>query len=188
MYQNKRKGGFFMRFIALLLLTIFVFAGCHQPKTDQSSEHNKDLYTDEVKSSQEDQRLSKFDGYEISKQRRERMQDDQNNPLTDPYSNEDTMKIAEHLKSLQEVNRAQVVEIDDRIVIGVILNRHSPQEISNMIEQEARKIMQDPNKDVIVYTDETYWDHERHLKAKSKATKLGDAVEDLFDDFFNIKN
>lgn len=177
-------------FIVSLSITLLFATGCDQFISNESMENNNDVNTELITYENEEGKNkgpTNFDGYEKSKQRRERLQDDSNQPITDQYTNAETNRIAEHLMTLDEINRAQVVSTDDRIVVGVILNLHDDQHIGNMIEEEVRELITD-DRDIVVYTDEKYWYQRRNLDAKGRATQIGEDLEDILDNFFNLKD
>lgn len=176
-----------MRYISIIMLLLVI--GCTPSVLDKSAERDSDTNTERITYENQEERnkdSTSFTGYEKSKRRLEQFKDDDDHPLTDQYVNEKTREISNHLQSLQAVNSAQVAETDDRIVIGVILNNHADQHIGNMIESEVRKYVND--KDVVVYTDDTYWYKQRNLKAKSNATQIGEDLEEIFDNFFKIND
>lgn len=170
-----------------LLFTV----SCAQLISDESQEETNDVETEFISYENEDandQKLpTNFEGYEQSKQRKDLLQDDSDNKITDQYTTEETQMISEHLMNLQEIQAAQVASTDDRVVVGVILNRNADRHIGNMIEEEVRKFVND-DKDIVVYTDDTYWYQRRNLDAKANATQLGEDLEELLDDFFNIRD
>lgn len=178
-----------VRILFILTGSLFIITGCNQLTSNESMDNDSktELITYENKEATDIGPINFDSYYEQSKQRRESFEDDRDNPITDQYSNEETEMISEHLMNLREVNRAQVVSTDDRIVVGVILNRHTDQHVGNMIEEEVRTLMSD-DREIVVYTDDKYWYQRRNIDAKARATQIGEELEDVLDDFFNIKD
>jgi hypothetical protein len=109
---------------------------------------------------------------------------------TDMYTNDRTEELADYLKRKQEIVQAQVAETDDRIVISVLLPE-DPQhdvDISSSIEEEVRNILPGIDKQIVVYTDDVYWDRMKNLDARWKARERGEDLGEMVEDFFNTEN
>jgi ABC-type Fe3+-citrate transport system substrate-binding protein len=109
---------------------------------------------------------------------------------TDEYTNNRTEEIAEYLQQKQNIIQAQVAETDERIVVAVMLQERTNQnvDVSGSIEEEVRNILPGTNKQIVVYTDDNYWDRMKNIDARWKARETGDDLGEMLDDFFNTDN
>ncbi|HEY4601183.1 MAG TPA: YhcN/YlaJ family sporulation lipoprotein [Cerasibacillus sp.] len=100
-------------------------------------------------------------------------------PYTDIFTNDESAKLEEHLRTFKEVKQAQVASTEDRIVIGVILSNRFQEDpnIATDIKRSVEEMF--PNKTIIVYTDHIHWDRMRELRSKNI-----DNPETLFDNWF----
>lgn len=99
----------------------------------------------------------------------------------DRYTNEKTLQISEYLSERKEIVQAQVAETDDRIIIAVQTENHEYHDLNRIIEEEVRRI--EPEKQIVVYTDDNYWERMRNLN--SRQIKLEDDIENSLREFFN---
>ena len=109
---------------------------------------------------------------------------------SDIYTNDRTEEIAEYLQGKQEIIQAQVAETDDRIVIAVILPERTNRDadVSASIEEEVRNILPGTNKQIVVYTDDVYWDRMKNLDGRWKARETGEELGEMLQNFFNMEN
>jgi len=126
-----------------------------------------------------------YTGYELSKKRLRQFKQPNITNVQDEYSTKRARQLAEHLNAMDEINRSQVVETDDKIIAGVILNLHADKQLGDTIEKEIRKFTND-EKEIIVYTDYTYWYKRIDEDASARATRIGEDLEVIFDQFFDI--
>lgn len=177
-----------MRYSFILSLIVIFFFGCQGGafKNDvQQNNYTTEQMSQEQNPSDDNGRLTRFEGYEISKRRRENFQNQQPSHIQDEFTTERTIDISNHLMNLDEVNQAQVVETDEKVIVGVIINLHADREIANKIEKEVKPFTEE-GQDIIVYTDDTYWYDRIDEDASGWAAQLGEDVESIFDNFFNI--
>lgn len=102
---------------------------------------------------------------------------------TDSFTNEQSKQIANHLMNRRDIRVAQVAVTDDKVVVAVILVDHNDHEISTDIKKDVRKF--EPDKTIVVYTDDNNWDRVNNLKARLKQSNLPNDVKDNIKQFFN---
>ncbi|HLS06570.1 MAG TPA: YhcN/YlaJ family sporulation lipoprotein [Bacillota bacterium] len=169
-----------MRYIILLSVMTILF-GCQTPKaTEDSSIQSEPLSHENTNEPKPD-----YDGYDKSKKRLKEFKKNDVKHVQDEYANERTRQIAESLNTMSDINQAQVVETDDKIIAGVILNSHADDQLAQMVADKVRQIVND-EKEIVVYTDHTYWYQRIDKDARAKATQLGEDLEVIFDQFFDV--
>src|SRR5699024_11826829 len=84
---------------------------------------------------------------------------------SDIFTNEESEQISERVMNYEEVNLAQTASMDDRVVVAVMFNEYhdSDDQIIADISQAVETIV--PEKEVVIYTDDKYWDHMRDINA-----------------------
>lgn len=169
-----------MRLIILACLVI-IFNGCQPQETSDDATSNNEPLSQK----NEIERKPDYTGYEISKKRLQEFKKPKIQTVKDEYSTKRSQQIAQHLNEMDEINRSQVVETEDKIIAGVILNLHADKQLADVIEMEIRKFAND-EKEIVVYTDYTYWYRRIDNDASAGATEIGEDLESFFDQFFNI--
>lgn len=174
------EGGFKVRFLIFSGLLIFLL-GCQAPETVNEGDQSPEQLTNPGRLE------SKPDstGYQQSKQRLRNFGKSKNKQTKDEYVNKRTKDITNYLNAKDDINRAQVAETDDLIVVGVILSEYAEKDIADELADDVKDMIQE-DKDVIVYTDYTYWYERIDQDASEGATELGNMLENLFDGFFDI--
>jgi hypothetical protein len=107
---------------------------------------------------------------------------------TDEYTTDRTQEVSEYLKKKQGIIQAQVAETDDRIVVAVMLPEHTNRDVdvSRSIEEEVKNILPGTNKQIVVYTDDIYWDRMKNIDARWKARETGEDIGEMLENFFNV--
>ena len=164
-------------FFSLLILLM----GCQAPNTTNEGT----LPTERLADSEEVEPKPDYTGYQQSRQRLKEFGRSKNKQAQDEYINERTRKITNYLNTKDDINRSQVVETDDRIIAGVILSDYAEKDIADAIADDIANFIKE-DKEVIVYTDYTYWYERIDRDASDQATELGDNLENMFDGFFHI--
>src|SRR5690625_3755934 len=90
-----------------------------------------------------------YTGYQKSRKRLKEFKQSKVTKVQDQYSTKRSQQIAKHLNAMDEISRSQVVETEDKIVAGVILNLHAPKQLGDRIEKEIYKFVGD-EKEVVV--------------------------------------
>src|SRR5690625_1979386 len=136
-----------------------------------------------------EQTIGERGGYPQSKQENINDQDYEGG-YSDIYTTDRTEEIAEYLQKKQEIVQAQVAETDDRIVIAVMLPERTRCDVDagRLIEEEVRNILPGTNKQIIVYTDDVYWDRMKNLDGRWKARQTGEELGEMLEDFFNMED
>ncbi|GAB3802061.1 YhcN/YlaJ family sporulation lipoprotein [Virgibacillus kimchii] len=188
------------RLILPCSLLLFFIAACTNAGEEETSMYADDNdVTEPIHYETEQERKDRLNvrepsigergGYPQSKQ--ENVSDaDFESEYTDLYTTDRTEEIADYLKRKQEIVQAQVAETDDRIVIGVLLPEHTNRdvEVSGSIEEEVRDILPGTNKQIIVITDDVYWDRMKNIDARWKARERGEDLGEMLEDYFNTGN
>ncbi|WP_404453222.1 YhcN/YlaJ family sporulation lipoprotein [Virgibacillus necropolis] len=175
-----------------LLFVAIVATGCandesNEAKNDEQIQSQTINY--ETKNEQNDrlglrdQTIGEKGGYEQSEQKQINRGDKQEGDNTDIFTNEQSKAISDHLRKQRDIKLAQVAVTDEKVVVAVMLDEHNNHEISDDIEKEVRKF--EPNKTIVVYTDDNHWDRMSNLKARHKQSTFPDDLKDDMKRFFN---
>ncbi|MFA1822557.1 YhcN/YlaJ family sporulation lipoprotein [Virgibacillus oceani] len=107
---------------------------------------------------------------------------------SDEYTTERTEEITDYLKRKQEIIQAQVAETDERIVIAVMTPErpNHDTDISGAIKEEVENILPGTDKEIVVYTDDAYWERMKNIDARWKARETGEDIGEMLENFFNI--
>lgn len=102
---------------------------------------------------------------------------------SDEFTNEETEKLSKQLKDRKDIVQAQVASTDGRVIVAVILKeKYTDHDIKGSIESEVSEAI--PDKEIVVYTDEVYWDQAKNLDARSGSNNKDYNTEDYIEDFF----
>ena len=124
---------------------------------------------------------------------KEKLADNDFQDYTDPYTNEETQKVAEELMKNRDIILAEVRSFEEQIFVAVILRennygRNHDMGVITDIEEDVRRIIQDDDKQIIVLTDHIQWNRMKNHYASPKGLELFDDDEDFFDEFFRNNN
>ncbi|MFD1038604.1 YhcN/YlaJ family sporulation lipoprotein [Virgibacillus byunsanensis] len=180
--------------ITLLALLLVFTIGC-TPDTDENTQDNTEnmntqpmQYETEKERRQrlniEDKSIGELGGYPQTQQNGLNESDDETTRFSDEYTNEDSTEISRHLKSRKDIKQAQVAITDDRVIVAVMLDEYVGDDITKTIERDVRKIVSD--KEIIIYTDDIYWDHRRNDDARDGQRNIGEGIEKGLERFFNM--
>ncbi|MFC4558937.1 YhcN/YlaJ family sporulation lipoprotein [Virgibacillus kekensis] len=98
---------------------------------------------------------------------------------SDIYTNEVSVSIANHLKQRREIVQAQVGILDDRIVVGVMLDENVAANMKDIVKREVESMM--PNKEVVVFTEDIYWDHmSNHDASPDEHSEMHEFLREFF--------
>lgn len=184
--QNKVKRRFFyMRQIMILLLVISCVA-CSPQNSNQKEnvvKNNTQSIHFETKEQQKERlgarekSIGEQGGYPQSHRNYNKGPD--TGLYTDIFTNDESARLEEHLRTFKEVKQAQVASTEERIVIGILLSNRFQEDpnIATDIKRSVEEIV--PNKTIIVYTDHIHWDRMRELRSKNI-----DDPDTLFDNWF----
>ncbi|HLR08318.1 MAG TPA: YhcN/YlaJ family sporulation lipoprotein [Bacillota bacterium] len=106
---------------------------------------------------------------------------------SDIFTNEESEQISERVMNYEEVNLAQTASMDDRVVVAVMFNEYhdSDDQIIADIRQEVETIV--PEKDVVIYTDDKYWDHMRDINAGKDRSGVEQYINRYLENFFKTE-
>src|SRR5690625_6338136 len=88
----------------------------------------------------------------------------------DIFTTKESAEIADHLTKRNDVIQAQVATTEDRVIVGVMLNKHDKQQTDKdqkkiaEIEKTVQKL--EPDKEIIVYTDDRSEEHTSELQSR----------------------
>ncbi|WP_047979710.1 YhcN/YlaJ family sporulation lipoprotein [Ornithinibacillus contaminans] len=182
-----------MRGKILLCFSILVIAGCGNSEEGMNDSNHSDTPNrtqpinyetpkeQENRMGERDKTIGELGGYPQSEQEYVNEGDKNLNAKNeDRYTNEKTLLIAEYLAKRKEIVQAQVAETDDRIIVAVLTENHEYPNLNEIVEQEVRQV--EPNKEIVVYTDENYWERMRNLNGKQ--LKVDDEITKRLQSFF----
>lgn len=176
-----------------LLFAVLLASGCSNDNNNEASKNNNQPQTDtinyETESEQNErlglreQSIGEQGGYPQTDQDNLNRGDNTTGNNTDVFTNEQSKKIADLLMKRQDIKAAQVAVTDEKIVIGVMLNDHSDHDITKGIKEDVRKY--EPNKTIVVYTDDINWDRKNNLRARLNQSNLSVDIKEGIKEFFN---
>ncbi|MGJ9457087.1 YhcN/YlaJ family sporulation lipoprotein [Oceanobacillus sp. CF4.6] len=179
--------------VMLFVLMIFIFAACNgeeQNTSEQSNEEsvqpmhyddkNRDIYNVQEPS------IGQRGGYPQSEQKGVNSSDF--SKYSDAFTNEESIRITEELKKRKDIIQAQVASTDDRIIVAVMLREHFDRQIPDDIEENVREIVPQTDKEIIVYTDDIQWDRMKDFDARLQSKNMGEGMENVIEDLFQIND
>lgn len=104
---------------------------------------------------------------------------------SDPFTNEESEMLTRRLEENKDIVKAQVASNEERIMIGLILKEHTDPKIPDGIEEQVKSWLPETDKQVVVFSDEVYWDRMKNLKARSEAENVGSEMGAFFEELFN---
>ncbi|MEC5422057.1 YhcN/YlaJ family sporulation lipoprotein [Virgibacillus sp. C22-A2] len=177
---------------SIILLILFV-VGCTNAD-DNTQTNNEDIRTQpihyETESEQKarkglrDKTIGEQGGYPQSDQEGVNASD-YSGGYSDVFTNEESEFLANELQAHRDIIQAQVASTEDRIIVAVMLREHSNHDVAETIETEVREVIPETDKQIIIYTDDIYWDRMKNLDARLEARDVGEDLEDYITDFFN---
>lgn len=177
--------------IPLLLFTIFTVACGNTNENTQDTEDNLNTQPMHYETEGEQanrlnkrgQTIGEQGGYRQSNQEGVNASD-YSGGYSDPYTNEETERLATELKNRNDIVQAQVTTLDDRVVVAVKLKeKYVNPNITESLEIDISEMM--PDKEIVLYTDQVYWEQRKNLNARSGSEENYYDVEDYITDFFH---
>ncbi|WP_188453524.1 YhcN/YlaJ family sporulation lipoprotein [Virgibacillus oceani] len=171
-------------------ILVFLF-GCSNTNQDDNAQGNdaetQPMHYETDKGQKDlgiyDNYVGEKGGYKQSDQKGTNASEGNSGNYTDIFTNEESNEIYRHVTGLKDVKNAQIASTEDKIIVAVMLNEHPNPDIRDVIAQEVQKFV--PDKTVVVYTDEIYWDRMSNLKARSEAEHGGNDFQEQIKKFFN---
>ncbi|MBY7143269.1 YhcN/YlaJ family sporulation lipoprotein [Virgibacillus sp. NKC19-3] len=175
-----------------LLVITMLFVACANTDTDHTQTTNENSTTQPIHYETEeeqnnrlntrDQTIGDRGGYPQSDQNGVNASD-YSNGYTDEFTDEESEELSKQLKDRKDIVQAQVASTDDRVIVAVILKeKYIDHDIKDSIESEVSEAI--PDKEIVVYTDDAYWDQAKNLDARSGSKNKNYDVEDYIKDFF----
>lgn len=182
--------------VALFILTVFV-TGCTNMNSDEKQETtqenpNTHPINDEPKKEQKDRLEDRVNPPSKQKhqQNQERYADQMGNDDMDIFTTKESAEIADMLTKRNDVIQAQVATTKDRVIVGVMLNKYNKQQADGdqkkiaEIEKAVQKV--EPEKEIVVYTDDAHWNQLKDLNSGLKQSNAGENVEKYIEKFLNV--
>lgn len=175
-----------LSYVGLLLATLTVVGCTNEGNNEAGNDNQTETQPIHYETKNErDERLDLRDktigekgGYPQSEQKNLNSGDGKTGNNTDEFTNKQSKVISDHLKEKRNIKLAQVAITNDKIIVAVMLNEHNDHEISTDIKNEVRKF--EPNKTIVVYTDDKHWDRMNNLKARLKQSNIPDDLQEFF--------
>lgn len=164
--------------IGIVGLSLLILFGCSNP-TDTGENAGQDNHpdtqpmhyeTDKEKRDRQNERpetIGDRGGYPQSDQRDTNASDNQQENSTDPYVDEATDKIYDKISQFKEIKQAQVTATDEKVIVALMLNDYDEETVRNKIVKEVQKV--EPNKEVVIYTDDIHWNRVRNSRSRLKS-------------------
>lgn len=175
------------------LVSVFFITACGNDNAEQGNKPNQDNQFQPIhyetpdddkqeRMGDKEKTIGEKGGYPQSDQKEVNRGDDNTNGANEsPYSNEKTRLISKYLAERKEIVQAQVSETDDRIIVAVITkDQNKNLNLTPLIEKEVRQV--EPDKEIVVYTDNIYWHRMRNLN--SHPSTITREMQEKLDDFF----
>lgn len=165
-----------------LLLLIIVLAACTNTREgvrDDDGNNNTDIQPMHFESEKKTQNTNNKEGNQSQQKNRE-------SRYSDAFTNEESLMLTNTLEKRKDIMQAQVATTDDRVIVGVMLSEHTDHNTTKKIESEIKEII--PDKQIIIYTDDTRWERMKNLDAKLESKNIGNDVEDNIKELFNIND
>lgn len=181
--------------ITAMCILVFIIGGCTNTNSDGQKETNKESPNSDPISF-ETQQGKKNQGKGIREHSLEEQpgypQHDQDNVNhgeanrnnADIFTTQEAEEISRHLTKRRDITQAQVATTEDRVIIGLILKKQQTgnQQLIDNIEKEVQQFA--PDKEIIVYTDDTHWNKMKNLDRGLKRNNSGEDVESYIENFF----
>lgn len=179
------KEVFFMykRAILFLLFIVILSACTNTQENSQNNNKNTDTNTDTQPMHYEREKTDVKEDDGAENQRRNGHREPR---YSDAFTNEESVELSKRLEKQKNIVKAQVASTEDRIIVAVMLNDHSDHNITRKIESEVKKT--NPDKQIVIYTDDSHWDRMKNLDARMKSGSIGNGFEDNIKGLFNIND
>ncbi|WP_424474857.1 YhcN/YlaJ family sporulation lipoprotein [Oceanobacillus kimchii] len=184
-----------MRMYNLFFSSIFfgtILMGCTDDNTTNDQQNNNRTESvqpihfedQEMENSNQPESIGDQGGYIQSRQYG--VNETRANHYTDAFTNEESIRLTESLRNRVDVVQAQVASTEECIVVGVILKEHADPDTGDKLVKHIERQLEDNNKEIIVYTDDIQWDRMKNLDSRLQAKEMGEQVEHLFEDIFQL--
>jgi len=183
--------------VTLVILAVFA-VGCTNENSDgkrETTQENSNTHPINYEPKKEQQDRLEDRVNPPSKQKHQQNQkryhaDQSGNDNMDIFTTKESAEIADHLTKRNDVIQAQVATTEDRVIVGVMLNKHDKQQTDKdqkkiaEIEKSVQKL--EPHKEIIVYTDDAHWNQLKDLNSSLKQSNAGENVEKYIEKFLNV--
>jgi hypothetical protein len=99
--------------------------------------------------------------------------------FSDAFTNEESIRISKALEQRRDIVQAQVASTENRVIVSVMLNKQADNHnVPEKIREEIQTII--PDKQIVIYTDDTHWERMKDIDTKLKAKNFGNDILDFF--------
>ncbi|MFD2628668.1 YhcN/YlaJ family sporulation lipoprotein [Oceanobacillus kapialis] len=85
---------------------------------------------------------------------------------SDAYTNEEALWLSEELENRKDIVTAQVASTEDKILVGLIQREYAGENVPDQVKEEIKRLLPDTKKEIIVFTDNAYWEYMKNRDAK----------------------
>lgn len=169
------KGGFFMKTKLVFGLALLILTGCNSGTEEQGQSDNNQQKTEYINYETEQEHKEREHGKELSigerggypQSKQEGANDaDFKNGYSDAYTNEEALWLSEELENRKDIVTAQVASTEDQILVGLIQREYATEDVPKRVKEEIQKLLPDTKKEIIVFTDNAYWEYMKNRDAK----------------------
>ena len=168
-------------------IILFFIVGCGTA-TDNTSMEENHIQQQSIRYEAPQKEVQKKDYYTDARElQKDKLSDNDFQDYTDPYTNEESQKVAKELMKNRDIILAEVRSMDEQIFVAVKLRENNYDRNHDMgvvadIEDDVRRIIKNDDKQITVLTDHIQWNRLKNHHASPKG--LIDEDENFFDDFF----
>lgn len=162
--------------IGIAGLSLLVLFGCSNTNetgqnTGKDNDDTQPIHYETDKEQQERQNLrpetiGDRGGYPQSDRRDTNASEGKHEDFSDPYVNKETGEIYDRITRFREIKQAQISTTDDKVVVALMLNDYNEENVRDKIVDEVQKV--EPNKEVVIYTDDIHWNKMRNSRSRMK--------------------
>lgn len=169
--------------VMMSMLSIAILTACTNTR-ENAEDNNGKVDTQPINYETEGERKDRLNIPDNQKQEEHPKQEKQN--YSDAFTNEESVMISKTLEKRKDITQAQVASTDDRIIVAVVLSNQPKHDIVNKIETDIKEIV--PNKQIVIYTDESHWERMKNLDSGLRSKGVGPDMEDRINYFFHTDN
>ncbi|WP_042223344.1 YhcN/YlaJ family sporulation lipoprotein [Oceanobacillus manasiensis] len=154
-----------------LILTILT--GCNLGMEEQGQQRNDQQNTEYVHYETEKERKEQGEGPSIGERggypqsQQEGANDaDFKRGYSDQYTNEEALWLSEELENRKDIVTAQVASTEDQILVGLVQREYAGEDVPQQVKKEIQRLLPDNKKEIIVFTDNAYWEYMKNRDAK----------------------
>ncbi|MHA6252133.1 YhcN/YlaJ family sporulation lipoprotein [Oceanobacillus sp. CAU 1775] len=173
----------------IIMIALFLLVGCGNDITLKNT--NDDLNRPHPQQLRNQwflkEELDYYEEYvDVRRIQTEKLSDNDMEHYTDPYTTEESQRIAKELMKNRDIVMTEVRVIDDQVFVALrlrdnVFGRNHDMNVVPEIEEQVQEMINDENKRVIVFSDHSHWQRLKEHHAKPQ-------IDSIFNDFFNVDN